>query len=142
MYWTTQHGPLQLLLLPSGYGTSLYRDPLLLVTSGGQDWRFVQTCSPEEPPPNWYLHLVATKAHTVGKRVVCILLECFLVTMILWYKIGSGTLKTIYCFPVPQSHTFSRAHKHKTSNNFIASVSVPLTNRLSVCHFRLRFLSV
>ena len=53
---------------------------ILLVTSGSQDWTPVQTCSLVDSPSNGYLHLVATEAHTVDKRVVCILLECFLVS--------------------------------------------------------------
>ena len=46
----------------------LYRDPLpqtqpfLLMTSGGQDWIPVQTCSLERTP--WCWHLVASKACT------------------------------------------------------------------------------
>ena len=52
--------------------------PLLLVTSGGQHWRPVQNCSLQRPPTQWYWHLVATEACTVGKLVIRILLECFL----------------------------------------------------------------
>ena len=48
----------------------------LLVTSGGHSWKLVQTCSFEDTL-HWYWHLVA-KAHTFGKWMVCILLECFL----------------------------------------------------------------
>ena len=48
----------------------------LLVTSGGHHWRPVQACSLENTPGYW--HLVA-KSRMVGKRAVCILLECFLV---------------------------------------------------------------
>ena len=44
------------------------------VTSGGQYWGPIQTCSLEDP------HLVATEVCTIGKRAVRILLECFLVT--------------------------------------------------------------
>ena len=56
----------------------------LLVTSGSQDWRPVQTCSLEDltvqgTPNNadiyWW---PATEAHTVGERAVHILVECFL----------------------------------------------------------------
>ena len=56
--------------------TSLYRNPLL-VTSGGQDWKPVQTCSPEDPPDAdfWWL-----MKHAYSRQaVVRILLECFLV---------------------------------------------------------------
>ena len=52
----------------------------LLVTSGRHHWRPVQTCSLEEtPPPYQYWHLMATKVHLIGKQVVRILPECFLV---------------------------------------------------------------
>ena len=49
--------------------TSAYRVPLLPLglTSGGQDWKPVQTCSLEEPPPpptNFYWHLVTTETRT------------------------------------------------------------------------------
>ena len=54
------------------------RGTLLLLTSDGHHWRIVQTCSFEEAPPNRYCDLVA-EARMVGRRVVCILLECFLV---------------------------------------------------------------
>ena len=52
-----------------------------LVTSGDHHWRPVQTCSLDltVQSPHWYWHLIATKACTVGRRVVHILLECFLV---------------------------------------------------------------
>ena len=53
----------------------------LLVASGDHDWRPVQTCSFEDPPPpHQYWHLVA-KAHMLGKQAVRILLECFLVLL-------------------------------------------------------------
>ena len=55
----------------------------LLVTSGGHHWRSVQTCSldltVQGPSCHQYWPLVATEACMVGKCVVCILLECFLV---------------------------------------------------------------
>ena len=57
----------------------------LLVTSGGYHWRPVQTCSLGiivQSLPHWYWHLVATKAHMVGKQTVSILLECFMVELI------------------------------------------------------------
>ena len=41
--------PWALASLPSWHGTSLYREPPLVVTSGVQDWRPVQTCSLESP---------------------------------------------------------------------------------------------
>ena len=52
--------PSPLLPLPSPrHGTALYRDLLcpysLPVTSGGQDWRPVQTCQLEDTPPQWLL---------------------------------------------------------------------------------------
>ena len=65
---------------PSGHGTALYRDPPAhpeLMTSGGQDWRSVQTCSSEDS--YWCWHLVATEGLTVGKRALGILLERFLI---------------------------------------------------------------
>ena len=39
--------------VPTGHGTPLHSTPTLppLVTSGGQDWRPVQTCSLEDPFP-------------------------------------------------------------------------------------------
>ena len=56
---------------------------MLRLTSGDQDLRPVQTCSPEGcPHPQqtsadiWWL---ATEAHMVGERAVCIPLECFFV---------------------------------------------------------------
>ena len=52
---------------PSRHG--IWDPPPLLVRSGGQHWRHVQTCSLENP--NQYWHLVATKAHMVGEQVVC-----------------------------------------------------------------------
>ena len=48
---------------PPGYGSSKYRDALL-VASGGHHSRSVQTCSLQDPPPYWYV--VAIEAHTVG----------------------------------------------------------------------------
>ena len=63
------------------------------VTSGSQDRRPVQTWSLEDPPRYW--HLVATKACTVGKHVVCIILGCFLVVVVTaWYKFYG---KVNYC---------------------------------------------
>ena len=60
------------------------------MTSGGDHWRPVQTCSFEDlplPPTHthkqtqeWHL-VVATGSTTVSKRAVRILLECFLVTL-------------------------------------------------------------
>ena len=50
-----------------------------LVTSGGQDWITVQTCSLENL--NLQLSKVLTSGgwlHAVGERAVWILLECFL----------------------------------------------------------------
>ena len=66
--------------------------PLLI--SGGQQLRGVQTCSLEDTPRPQELHLkVATEADVVCKRVVSILLECFLVTTIItetayWLNVG------------------------------------------------------
>ena len=56
----------------------------LLVTSGGDHWRPVQTCSFQGLPiplPSEQHLMVATETETrsVSKQVVCILLECFLV---------------------------------------------------------------
>ena len=51
----------------------------LLLTSGDDHWRPVQTCSGRVP---WEHHLVVateTEASTASKEVVCILLACFLV---------------------------------------------------------------
>ena len=57
----------------------------MLVTSSGQDWKAVQTCSLVDLTVQsstgddiWWL---ATEAHMVGERAVCILLECILVGM-------------------------------------------------------------
>ena len=66
---TSLHSPLTSSPLPN----KGMRPPLStpwLVTSG-----LIQTCSFEDTPPR---HLVTTEARTVGKRAVCILLECFL----------------------------------------------------------------
>ena len=73
-------------ITPSVQGPHLYRIPLCtrpqfplppLMTFGGQDWRPVHTCSLEDSHQCW--HLVAIEVHTVSKRAVRILLECFLV---------------------------------------------------------------
>ena len=61
----------------------------LLLTSGGDHWKPVQTCSLEDlpPPPPPHPHqflVVTTKTGTIGKRAVCILLECCLVEVILY----------------------------------------------------------
>ena len=96
-HWTSMLGDIPTHSL--GHGTSLYRDPLspappdmtshctgntpvpgprpLLVTSGGQDWRPVQICPLEDPQ----VLTSGAYARTVGKRVVRILLECFLVNL-------------------------------------------------------------
>ena len=55
--------------------------PPLLVTSGGQDWRHVQTYLLEDTLPRY---LVATAACTSGKQAVCTLLECFFVYALFW----------------------------------------------------------
>ena len=57
----------------------------LLLTSGGQHWRLVQACSLEDPlhpPPSRTTSVVATEAHMVYKRALCILLECFLIVQL------------------------------------------------------------
>ena len=53
--------------------------PLLVVTSGGLEWRPAQTCSLEDAlgVDTWWL---ATKACMVGEWVVNVLLDYFLVT--------------------------------------------------------------
>ena len=51
--------------------------PALLVISGGQDWRPLQTCSLLTPTKS--CHLMATEAHMVSKGAVSIPLECCLV---------------------------------------------------------------
>ena len=52
-------------------------EPPLLVTSGGDHWRAVQTCSFGDPM-EWRLVVATeTEARTVSKWAVCILLECF-----------------------------------------------------------------
>ena len=66
----------------------MYRAPLL-VTYDDHSLKPVQTCSFADPP-NWYWHLVATETHTVGKQVVRILLECFLLRGCI---LASGTSK-------------------------------------------------
>ena len=38
------------------------------MTSGGQDWRLVQTCSLEDPSTGGDIWWLATAAHIVGKR--------------------------------------------------------------------------
>ena len=55
-------------------------DHCLLVTPGSQDWIPFQTFQLKTLPcaDIWWL---ATEAYTVGKQVVHILLECFLVDM-------------------------------------------------------------
>ena len=68
-------------------GTPLYP---LLVTSGDQDWRPIQTCSLEGHPPPPLIYLVANEVRMVGKWAVRILLECFLVT-----------------YSIPKNHTIS-----------------------------------
>ena len=51
------------------HGTSLYRKPLL-VTSGDQYWRLVQTCSPEDPL-FWLIMTRSYAASPVVKITVC-----------------------------------------------------------------------
>ena len=77
---------------PLGHRNTLDRD--LLMISGGHHWRPVETFSLDltVPGPPQYWHLVATKAGTVGKWVVCILLECFLVTYCCWSVADLGYL--------------------------------------------------
>ena len=68
---------------------SLPWSPFVLVTSGGQDHRHVQTCSLGEHIPDiWWL---ATKAGTVDRRLraVRILLECSIVYFIV-SRIGNS----------------------------------------------------
>ena len=50
----------------------------LQLTFGGDHWRTVQTCSLVIPPPP----RTDTETHTVGKRSVRILLECFLILLV------------------------------------------------------------
>ena len=57
----------------------------LLVTSGGQDWRRVQTCSPEDLTVQPQTPLMLTSGgylleHIQWARAVRILVECFLVS--------------------------------------------------------------
>ena len=82
--------------IPPGHGisafrprhwTSLYRVPMV-VTSGGQDWRLVQTCTLED-----LLLLVLTSG---GYWEVCILLESFLVGNI--FSRGSCTAEVEFEF--------------------------------------------
>ena len=71
--WDRSHGrapPPPMDIRPENY--------LLLLSSGDQHWRPVQTCSHEKPPAQWHL-VVATEARTVCKRTVRILWNCF------WY---------------------------------------------------------
>ena len=70
--------------------------PPPLVTSGGHHWRPVQTCSLEDSP-NLYWHLVA-KACTVGKRAVCIPLECFRVYVLCCYGSRQRTMNVTWYF--------------------------------------------
>ena len=62
------------------------------MTSGGQDWRPVQTCQLEDTPPP----PVAIGAHTVGKWALRIALECFLVTA-RKQSLGQGNMFTGVC---------------------------------------------
>ena len=84
MYWTSLYrNPPLALQLPTHAGSHQTRTPSpgpsfpLLVTSGGPDWRLVQTCSLDEPPGAdiWWLlnHIPSTK------QAIRILLECFLI---------------------------------------------------------------
>ena len=74
-----RHGTPQPLLPPDiRHGTPPC--PLLL-TCGGHHWRPFQTCSPEDPLSPLVL-TSAIEACMVGKRMVRILLECFLVSII------------------------------------------------------------
>ena len=74
-------------------------------------------------PTHQYWHLVATKAHTVGKQAVCIRLECFLVrTMYLilldsqetpfnkCIKLWKFQIQSTVCFILPSCHTPSLIH--------------------------------
>ena len=95
-------GPLDLTVQPPPPGLV----PLVLA-AGDQDGRPVQTCSPQDPHQCWHLVTV------VGKRALCILLECFLVSFfgqlvmsnLVWTGVELGTEVTSYltsvgCFPV------------------------------------------
>ena len=55
--------------------------PLHLLVTSGDHWRHVQTCSfwGLLPPQRHLVVATETEAHTVSKRMVCILLECCLV---------------------------------------------------------------
>ena len=82
MHWTSLcRGPLP----PGDLFKLVHWSTPLLVTSGGHNWLPVQNCWLEDPLPNWYWHLVATKPRIDGKRVVRILLECFLCCNFHWF---------------------------------------------------------
>ena len=87
-------GPMWPLPLPlqepsSAHGTSLYRTPqyqsqshpFLVVTSGGQDWRPVQACLLEDPPPTsadiWWLLKSVWSAQAGGTHPIG-MLSCYL----------------------------------------------------------------
>ena len=80
--WDRSHGRVHSLSpSPQDMGPRIPTPPPLVVISRGHHWRPVQTCSFQDTPSSHqYGHLVGTtKTHTIGKRAVRILLECFLV---------------------------------------------------------------
>ena len=96
--WDLQ--PLPPLPLETRHGT-------LLLTSGCHHWRPVPMCSLEDLPlpPHQYWHLVvATKIHTVGKQVVCILLECNLVSCVCNVSCLSSSLRRLLAFKSPVAY--------------------------------------
>ena len=91
--------------LPMMHWSSLYRPPLpcpgplsasdifwlsLVVSSNLFTWGTA---------PNWYWHLVATEVHSVGKRAIRILLECFLV-IVTFGNYGPICSNSINCWEI------------------------------------------
>ena len=58
------------------YGNLFTWEPALLVTSGGQDWKLVQTCSRGDTPSNLCWHLVAPESCAAGEHSTG-MLSCF-----------------------------------------------------------------
>ena len=113
LFWLPEHGILTV------------HNPLI-VTSGGHDWRPVQTCSLEDPP-HWSWYLVATEAdiwwllkHVNGPNTVvrvftlwwadgsCIPLECLLIihdVYNLWWQVMNRNHVESNIFLLSSKHT-------------------------------------
>ena len=91
--------PLALRQPPPRYDMG-HMDTLVLSPASDIWWPSLESCSnvfigphcKVPPPSQWYWQLVTTKAHTVGKEAVCIILECFLVVQHFWATLSIKVL--------------------------------------------------